>query len=168
MDLRGRGRRAWGTTGGFTLMEVLLVVVIILIASGVAVPRLRGTFQHTQMQDATRSTLRMARFARSMAIVRQETCVLTIHTNRIELTIAAAGTNAAQQIVRRFPDDITLAGFESPARPVPGDSGTGHPVRFFPAGMNDGFELTLRDARDRRMLIRCNPITGRTTVEEKR
>jgi len=32
--------------------------------------------------------------------------------------------------------------------------------------MNDGFEMTLEDDKDRHYTITCNPITGKVTVEE--
>jgi prepilin-type N-terminal cleavage/methylation domain-containing protein len=147
---------------GFTLIEVMLVVVIILIAAGVAVPKLKGSFKSTQMTDASRSTVRIARYARSLAILKQETCTLRFETNRLVLV---CGTNSSTpEASRKLPEDIKISSFENLA----GDkiSDETRSVQFYAAGMNDGFKVTLSTDADRRTTIDCNPISGKITVEE--
>lgn len=151
-------------SSGFTLIEILLVVVIILIATTVAVPRFSGTLKSTQMTTAVRSTIRTARYARSMAILRQEIC--TLHFKEHQLTLSCGGTNSAEpQISRKLPDDIKISAFENLAEQDRSPSAN-RSVRYYPTGMNDGFELTLSDGGSRRSTITCNPISGKTTVEE--
>jgi len=135
----------------------MLVVVIILIVSGVAVPRLSGSFSSTRMKDAVRSTVRVTRYARSMAILNQADCTLSFATNRISLT-TAKGTLAA----RRFSAEIKITEFENLAD----DNGGERNVLYYSNGMNDGFELTLEDDKNRRTTIHCNPITGKVIVDE--
>lgn len=147
---------------GFTLIEILLVVVIILIATAVAVPTFRGTFQSTQMRDASRSAVRMARYARSMAILKQTVCTFGVEDHQFRFS-CSGGSNTAEVITRRLPDDIRVDRFETEAE----QTGTNRVVRFYPSGMNDGFELTLRDQKDRRTLITCDPVSGKVNVEEE-
>ncbi len=134
----------------------MLVVVIILIVTGVAVPKLGGSFSSTRMKDAVRSTIRVARYARSMAILEQADCTLSFATNRISLT-----TTNVTLAERRFPAEIKITEFENLA----GDSEDGKKVVYYSSGMNDGFELTLEDDKNRRYTIICNPITGKVTVD---
>jgi len=142
---------------GFTLIEIMLVVVLILIITGVGVPKLSGSFSSTRMKDAVRSTIRVARYARSMAILEQADCTLTFATNRISLT-----SSNATLAVRRLADEIKITRFENLA-----DSNIeGNKVLFYSSGMNDGFELTLEDDKNRRQTIECHPITGKVTVDE--
>ena len=151
---------------GFTLIEVLLVVVIILIATGISVPIFRGTLQSTQMTDAVRTTIRMARFARSMSIIKQDECILRIKEDR--LTLSCGDTNSAEpEISRRLPNDIKIGSFENLAE-ADKNPDEGHVVHFYPTGMNDGFKLTLSGQKDRRSTVTCNPISGKTSVEEGR
>jgi prepilin-type N-terminal cleavage/methylation domain-containing protein len=148
---------------GFTLIEILLVVVIILIATGVSVPLFRGTFQSTQMNDAVRSTIRMARYARSLSILKQDECTLRFKDGL--LTLSCGGTNAAEpETSRRLPGDIKISEFENlaEARKLPDEERF---VRYYPTGMNDGFSVTFRDEKDRRVTVSCNPISGKTTVK---
>lgn len=153
---------------GFTLIEILLVLVIILIAAGVSVPLFRGTFQSTQMTDAVRSTVRMARYARSIAVIRQDVCTLCFKESLLTLSCGSGGTNSIEpEISRRLPGDIRISHFENLAG-TDEKREDSHTVRYYPTGMNDGFKLTLGDANDRRTRVICNPVTGKTTVEEIR
>lgn len=153
----------------------MLVVVIILIITGIAVPKLSGSLSSTRMKDAVRSTIRVARYARSMAILQQADCTLSFATNRITLTTAgntnssiSSATNSTHGTVtllaqRRLPDQIRITEFKNLAD----DTMEEYTALFYSTGMNDGFELTLEDEKDRRNTISCNPITGNVKVEEK-
>lgn len=143
---------------GFTLIEIMLVVVIILIVTGIAVPRLSGSFSSTRMKDAVRSTIRVARYARSMAILNQTDCTLSFATNRISLT-----SSNATLAVHSFADEIKITKFEN----LRNDKAEDLSVLFYSSGMNDGFELTLEDDKNRRAAIICNPITGKVEVDEE-
>jgi len=144
---------------GFTLIEVMLVVVIILIAAGVVVPKFKGSFMSTQMMDATRSTVRIARYARSLSILKQETCTLSFESNHLALV---CGTNSGSpEASRNLPEDIQISSFENLA-----ETGRAREVRFYPAGMNDGFKVTL-STDGRAATVVCNPISGKITVVEE-
>ena len=154
-------KRQSSSANGFTLIEVMLVVVIILIAAGVVVPKFKGTFKSTQMTDATRSTIRIARYARSLSILQQETCTLRFETNRLTLV---CGTNSTAEASRKLPEDIQISAFENLA----GENSDGNrTVKFYPAGMNDGFKVTLSTDNDRRSTVVCNPISGKIIVMEE-
>jgi len=146
---------------GFTLIEIMLVVVIILIATAVSVPIFRGTFQSTQMTDAVRSTVRMARFARSIAILKQTDCTLTFEDDQMVLTSTDPNE---PKTARRFPADIQISEFETISEAE--NFSETRAVHYYSNGMNDGFELTLEDSKNRRRTITCHPITGKVTVEE--
>ena len=152
---------------GFTLIEILLVVVIILIATSVSVPLFRGTFQSTQMTDAVRSTVRIARYARSIAVIKQEECTLRFKEGLVTIS-CGSGTNSTEpEISRRLPGDIKVSAFENLAKSNK-NRDDDRMVRYYPSGMNDGFKLTLSSADDRRKTILCNPISGKTIVEDGR
>lgn len=151
---------------GFTLIEIMLVVVIILIATGISVPLFRGSFQTTQMRDAVRSTMRLARYARSLSIIRQQRCELKFEKQAIILS-CGSGTNgpSVETLVRRWPEDIQISEFENSSDSEASTEAHRH-VQFYTSGMNDGFELTLRDRNERQTTIICDPYSGKLTVEE--
>ena len=149
---------------GFTLIEVMLVVVIIGIAAGVVIPKFKGTFESTQMTDATRSTVRVARYARSLSILKQQECTLRFDDDQIVLL---CGTNGASiDTLRRLPQDIEISSFENLAEDRLSTDGN-RTVRFYPVGMNDGFSVTLSAGGSRRSTILCNPVSGKVTVMEE-
>lgn len=57
--------------GGFTLMEIVLVVVIIGVASAVAVPTFARSFRGAKLRNSTRTVLMMHRTAQSKAVLGQ-------------------------------------------------------------------------------------------------
>ena len=155
------GNRQSAIDNGFTLIEVMLVVVIILIAISVAVPNLSGTSDTARMRDAVRSTIRVARYARSMSILNQADCTLTFATNRI--TLASPDGTLAN---RRISEQIKFSNFKNLA--TESDSETaGRTVLFYSSGMNEGFEITLADTAGRETTVTCNPITGKVSTEEE-
>ena len=63
---------------GFTLIELVLVMLVITIAVGVAVPELRGWSHGARMRDTVDQILTLARLARTEAISTAQVHRLTI------------------------------------------------------------------------------------------
>jgi len=61
----GRSRRA------FTLIELLLVVVITLLAAGVAVPSFIRSYRGAKLRTSARAVVMSHRYARGMAVLKQ-------------------------------------------------------------------------------------------------
>lgn len=144
-------------SSGFTLIEILLVVVIILIAASVAVPKLGSSLSSTRMKDAVRATIRITNYARSMSILRQADCTLSFTEDKMRLS-----SRSETLVERRLPDEVEISEFENLTEP----GNMERQVIYYSSGMNDGFELTLSDSKNRRHTIRCNAVTGKVTVDE--
>ncbi len=85
---------------GFTLIEVILVVVITLILLGVTLPNFVHAYKGAKLRSATRTIDRMARYAHNTAIMREETMVLVLNHDTMEIYLGAetattTSTNAA-------------------------------------------------------------------------
>lgn len=102
-----------GSPSGFTLIEIILVVVISLILLGVALPNFSHTYKSAKLRTAARTVDRMGRYARSTAIMREETMVLVLNHETMELYLGAetaastTSTNAAdgeldQDVLKRL------------------------------------------------------------------
>ena len=81
---------------GFTLIEIILVVVIVAALSGIALPYFAGSLRGTQLRSAGRTIDRMAKYSRSMAIMREQTLTLVLNPGTMELFVGsqpAASTN---------------------------------------------------------------------------
>ncbi|MFA5689387.1 MAG: prepilin-type N-terminal cleavage/methylation domain-containing protein [Kiritimatiellales bacterium] len=155
---------------GFTLIEIILVVVVIGLAAGVAIPSFRGGLSSLQMRDAERTTIRLARYARSMSILKQSECVLEFTESRISMK-CAGGTNensAGETLTRKLPEHVTIELFQNTAQSTATSRRRRHDedkrVRFYPSGMNDGFKIIYSAGGGQRSEIICNPVTAKTTV----
>ena len=74
---------------GFTLVEVILVLVVIVIISGISVPYFAGSYRGTKLRSSARTISRMARYSRSMAIMREETFTLVLNHETMEVFLGA-------------------------------------------------------------------------------
>lgn len=95
---------------GFTLIEVVLVMVVIVIISGIALPHFAGSFKSNKLRTTTRTISKMSRYARSMAIMREEIFTLVLNHESMEIFLGGptqTSTNAAdgeldQDVLKRL------------------------------------------------------------------
>jgi prepilin-type N-terminal cleavage/methylation domain-containing protein len=97
--------------GGFTLIEIILVVVISLILMGVSLPYFAHAYKGSKLKAAARTVNRMARYARSMAIMRETTMSIVLNPETMEIYLgavpSAVNTNTAdgeldQDVLKRL------------------------------------------------------------------
>jgi prepilin-type N-terminal cleavage/methylation domain-containing protein len=179
---------------GFTLIEVILVVVIALILMGVALPHFAQTYKGSRLRSAARTIDRMARYARNMAIMREKTMTVVLNRESREIYLgstAQASTNAAdgeldqdvlkrlgylegeaatdlgieKEIFRYLPDGVEVENFEK-------DWYDEDPVyediyyfNCYPDGQMDWFFLELKDRSGLGVKMENDPITGNVFSE---
>lgn len=78
---------------GFTMIELLMVVVIISIMTALIAPTITGT-DTVRITTASRALMQMSRYARTMAVLRQQTLTLQI-TSDGTLSVTAAGASGS-------------------------------------------------------------------------
>jgi prepilin-type N-terminal cleavage/methylation domain-containing protein len=76
--MKQKGSRASTAQCGFTLVEMLLVVVAVALLAAVGVPICMGTYKKMQVEKAARNVLFAARYARMTAIELQSPCRLVL------------------------------------------------------------------------------------------
>lgn len=91
---------------GFTLVEILLVILILGILAGAALPRFSRTYQQLQWQKATEDLRDLMRYAQSRAVTRS--CPVRLEFNEDHLSYwltqrSCGGEDEAQETFTRFP-----------------------------------------------------------------
>jgi len=70
---------------GFTLIEVILVLVVIVIVSAISLPYFAGSYRGTKLRSASRTIDRISRYAHAMAILREETMTVVLNHETMEI-----------------------------------------------------------------------------------
>jgi type II secretion system protein H len=178
---------------GFTLVELMVVLVLIAVLTAVMIPEMRGTFEGEQLRASSRELIRGLSIAHSQSIT-------VNHPHRLVID-AAQNRYRVERLARSseegggFVPVRSVAGAEGALhqhitielRPPPGVDGelelagaapmelrrseadnasAPNSIRFFPDGTAEGAELHLRDRGGFGLALRLNPITARVRVVE--
>jgi general secretion pathway protein H len=135
---------------GFTLVEMLLVITIIVAATAVVAPNLTSGNQASILKGAARDLGSAMRFARGQALTTHQDSLVSI--NLEENTYQVTGREKTYQLNNDI--DITL----SVAQTESDGTGTGS-VRFFSDGSSSGGRVTLELA-EMKQTLDINWLTG--------
>lgn len=162
---------------GFTLLELLVVMVVISLMSVLVVPQLTGSLARMNLQTASKKISASLRYARSQAASEKITYVavfdfekdrLSIMTGQeaqtgetIEETIEEDLDDGKERVIRSksydLPDGVKLEKAVSGGDEI--DSGH-FQITFFPAGSSSGGDVILTNDRGKRYKISVDFITG--------
>ena len=117
---------------GFTLLEILVVLVIGVLLVALVPPLLSGLSGGTELRGAARQLAAGLRAARNEAITRQHEAVLTL-----DLAQHRFGVSGDARVVK-LPDGVALKLYTSQAELLDGATGN---IRFFPDGSSTGGHL---------------------------
>lgn len=178
--------------GGFTLLEVLLVVVIIGIAAAVAMPAFARSFRGAKLRASTRTVLGMHRQAQTKAVLGQRYMALLFDRRKGTLEMVDQGAPAKKPDA--FFGDLggggamgdTAAGGAAPdgaAAAVASETlrkleegvkilafaggkeiDELHYVSYYPNGMCEAYEIRIGDDENRVARIRVDAVTGKAKV----
>ena len=114
---------------GFTLIEILIVVGIIVIMLASAVVSVASGRGAVQAKEATRGVIQLSRYASALALLRQRPVVVTFHHDgRIDVRISGAATgqegigSPSVPIYREVDGETTLTAAEYSAEDEYGES----------------------------------------------
>jgi type II secretion system protein H len=154
------------TRQGFTLLELVLVMVIICTLLGMAAPSLRGFFLSRKTNETADRIIALARLARTTAVSQGSPCRLVVDAGRrtFYLTVGQAGqferlqTSLGSPCV--LPDGVDLKLQVSGAQ-----EGRGY-VAFFPDGRAEPATFRLKDIKGGVVEVTCAGPTEPFVVTE--
>jgi type II secretion system protein H len=178
-------------TGGFTLIELMVVLVVIGIMTAMIVPEMRGTFGDALLRSTGRELVNVFDVAYSRAVTLNQLHRVEFDRNtgqyRIERRARESDQGDGFVPVKDVPggegriDRRISVEFRKPARdasetPEDGRAGvsedgskvqTGRDViAFYADGTADAAEVLLQDREGFRLALRVNPSTARVHLDE--
>ncbi|MEA3486163.1 MAG: prepilin-type N-terminal cleavage/methylation domain-containing protein [Thermodesulfobacteriota bacterium] len=168
--------------GGFTLLELIIVLMIIGIASALVVPRLVGGMGSLDVRTASGKVAASLRYARSQAVSQKINYTAVFDLQRKRLTIMPSSESAGEWDDDGADVEKKSAGIQGKTYDLPGrvafervpegdvymgdeeiDAGIFR-IGFYPSGGSDGGEIALANERGRRYTVRVDIITGTVKV----
>ena len=177
---------------GFTLVELILVVLIIAMTSAIAVPSFVQSLKGARLRTSARKVVSTNKYARSMAVLQQKQVLLRYDFDHHQMEVAFLPARATSRTVDRLLESGELFG-ETTATATDEDAkraraeetrsleegvsfadfrgiedrGDEHSdwITYYPNGMCDAHSFRLMDGRGKEVLVEVEAFTGEIRVE---
>ena len=159
-----------GSTHGFTLIELMVVMLLISIVLGVAIPKFdSGVFQDP-VKRLSRWMVITVRTLRSEAIQKQKTQGLVIDLENgsmwpVSEEMSEEALAAAPEKAMKLSDTVRLVDVEYPGQ-EPVTSGTTE-VKFYPAGFSDQVLIHMQTDDGERITYMVEPLLPKVKFFEE-
>jgi len=163
---------------GFTLLELLIVLLIVGMVAGLMAPAFSGGLVNMRLKAAAQRLAASLRYARSLAVAHKETVQVELDLDGNSYCTMAAGRglkreerseDGEEQRKRgTFGREVRLPEGVSFKLVSVGDEALQEgraEISFYPKGNSSGGEVVLGNVRERYYKIRVESITGRVQVE---
>lgn len=148
------GNRFVRASLGFTLIEILVVLVIGVLLISVMPSRVSGGVSSAQVKASARGLAAALRFAHSRAIASHRETVVTVDVNRRRYAVTG------QRRARRLPANIDIRLDTARSHRYSEHRGA---YRFYPDGSATGGQITLISG-SLRYVVDVNWLTGRIAI----
>ncbi len=151
-----RARAAARDASGFTLLELLIVLMLMGLITALTIPVFSGSVSTTQLRSAAREVAAGLRLARDQAIAQKSEAVL-------ELDVTGRAFRVLPDPrVHALPAGIDIKLFTAQSDLVNDRVGA---IRFYPDGGSNGGRVTLA-AGERKYDVDVDWLTGRVAILE--
>src|SRR5437870_1284568 len=146
------------TTGerGVTLLELLVVLMLMALIAGIAIPTFGGGVSSTDLKSAAREVAAGLRFARDQAIAQRAESLLELNLQGRTFRVPP------DPRTHRLPERLELKLYTAQRDLVDEKIGA---IRFFPDGGSNGGRVTLASG-ERKYDVDVDWLTGRVSILE--
>ncbi|MBN1832527.1 MAG: prepilin-type N-terminal cleavage/methylation domain-containing protein [Deltaproteobacteria bacterium] len=167
---------------GFTLIELMIVLVLLSVATALVVPRLAGSLDRMNAESTARRIASALRFARSRAVTEKIPYLAVFDMDTNMLSVMAYPAPDETDPNEADPDNAEIGGPQEPrvyifpdgirlreGVPLDGETVTAGAfvMGFFPGGGTTGGKVILRDDKDRVFSVDLDRITGSVKIHEE-
>ena len=159
----GSDPRRHGSQAGFTLLELLVVTLILMVMVGVSVPQFRSTFRNLQLQVFASDVATLLTYASRRAVARGEVLRIHFDAEGRRYWLARAEEASPEESFER------VSGKFGRVSPVPGSisfQSSTREVTFYPDGRADRFEMLIFDGSQTGYRLVTDVRTGRVNLSE--
>lgn len=158
------------TSRGFTLIELMVVMLLISIVLAVAIPRFDGGAFEDPVKKLSRWMINTVRTVRSAAIQKQKVqgLIVDVDNNRLWVVdddMSEEAVAAASDKGMKLPDTIKIVDVQFPHQDSV-TSGTTQ-IRFYPAGYSDQVLIHLETDHAERFTYLVEPLLPKVKFIEK-
>jgi prepilin-type N-terminal cleavage/methylation domain-containing protein len=152
---------------GFTLLEIILVLVFIGLIAGLTTPFVMSTLERIKHQSEARKIFSALRYARSEAITSKTVTTFNANIGSNKYWISHKGDKTSP-VTKILDPGFTLSYITGNEETI--ESGT-FAVKFYPRGNSDGGTILIAvvapGKSDSAYEITLDPITGSSRIEQK-
>ncbi len=162
---------------GFTLLEMVVVLAIISLMAGLALPSLINFYREEQSRQTMSQLVRVLRFAHQESIFKRKTRIVALDfdTNTYSIFDEPREDDYSNEPIKRhqtpLPESFQFKSIYYPKEERQEDSDLAL-VHFYPNGTADQIELEIRRYNDKGIankvyIVRVNGMTGHIKVKQK-
>ena len=160
---------------GFTLIELIVVMVIVGLLAGLVMPRVFGTLTHVELRSAARTTVSFLHQARDLAYYKKKYIKASFNLSTGHITLLTYQSKAVEEKDSFAGPEMEWAGIKDFFLPVSvklekcvqKDKTITQglfDIIFYPAGNTTGGHITLMNKKGRTFLIKVDIITGNARI----
>ena len=150
------GRQSCKTASGFTLLEIMVVMVIAGLMIALVPPLFSSAVSGTKLKGSARDLAIVLRETRSKAIIHNTEQLVHLDLEEPRYRVGNGKIQALPENVDMAVEVVTGARIEETAK---------HVLRFFPDGSSSGELITLSGG-NRAYYLQLNWLTGSITITE--
>ncbi len=144
---------------GFTVLEIILVVLLMALAMGISYPSLMRGNSSFQIKATGRNVLNMLRYAREKAITEQQILVVSVDRETQTVVLSDEFGGGAKSLP--MPKNVRIVALALQGQEI---INGGLRIRFLPNGGSDAAEIAFNSDRGVALKIVTDPITGGARV----
>lgn len=139
----GAGRRYYTVTVGFTLLELVLVMVVICTVLAMAAPSLRGFFASRETSDAAAQIVALTQLARSQAVTQGRVYRLNMDVQEGTYWLTVQEGGAFENITSEFGRVFSLPSGTQVEWEGPPEGVSPYWINFYPDGRTQAGTIRL-------------------------